>query len=450
MAGSWTADKIAALAPDAGSLKSGRDLGSPRKWSKIGATPELLWGFCQGSGKDPYRTQIDLTEPAFKCSCPSRKFPCKHALGLLFLSDSQPASFTVSSPPDWVSEWVESRKGRAEKRQQKAEAAAAAPPDPAAQAKRIAEREKKVTAGLADLERWLHDLVRQGLAAVQSQPYSFWESTAARMVDAQSPGLARMLRDMGGVPSSGDGWQGRLLQRLARVHVVLEGYKRLPDLAPPTQTDLRTLVGWPQPTEEVLAQPGVADRWLVLGQRLDVEDKLRVQRTWLIGRSTKRPALVLQFAAAMQPMDASLVPGTEFDAELAFYPGNRPLRALVKSRNGAVAPIDPNVGHATIDAAMTDYAAALAAFPWYEQYPLALASVTPVRSQNRWWLRVETGRAIAIAPRFARSWHLLAMSGGRPMWVFGEWDGQHLLPLSAAGETGYVILYTGEAHAAVG
>nr|WP_279163542.1 SWIM zinc finger family protein [Rhodococcus erythropolis] len=26
---------------------------------------------------------VDLRGPAYKCSCPSRKFPCKHALGLL-------------------------------------------------------------------------------------------------------------------------------------------------------------------------------------------------------------------------------------------------------------------------------------------------------------------------------------------------------------------------------
>lgn len=31
-----------------------------------------VWGLCQGSGKDPYQTQIDLIGPAFRCSCPSR------------------------------------------------------------------------------------------------------------------------------------------------------------------------------------------------------------------------------------------------------------------------------------------------------------------------------------------------------------------------------------------
>jgi SWIM zinc finger len=42
-----------------------------------------VWGLCAGSGKRPYQTVVDLTGPAYKCSCPSRKFPCKHALALL-------------------------------------------------------------------------------------------------------------------------------------------------------------------------------------------------------------------------------------------------------------------------------------------------------------------------------------------------------------------------------
>ncbi len=42
-------------------------------------------GLCQGSGRQPYQARVDLAEPAFKCSCPSRKFPCKHGLALLLL-----------------------------------------------------------------------------------------------------------------------------------------------------------------------------------------------------------------------------------------------------------------------------------------------------------------------------------------------------------------------------
>src|SRR6476469_9727229 len=89
MSETWTSDRIIALAPDPSSAKAGRELANPRKWVTLGLNEAAIWGECQGSGSKPYRTQIDLIEPAFKCSCPSRKFPCKHALALFLLTDSQ-------------------------------------------------------------------------------------------------------------------------------------------------------------------------------------------------------------------------------------------------------------------------------------------------------------------------------------------------------------------------
>ena len=83
----WSEDQVLALAPDAGSAAAGRRLSAPGPWSLAGAgeAPTALWGLCAGSGKDLYQTVVDLTGPAYRCSCPSRKLPCKHALGLLLL-----------------------------------------------------------------------------------------------------------------------------------------------------------------------------------------------------------------------------------------------------------------------------------------------------------------------------------------------------------------------------
>ena len=85
----WTADQVLALAPDAASRKAGSKLGAAGPWSETGSCDEgTVWGLCRGSGSKPYQTVVDLADaagPAYKCSCPSRKFPCKHALGLLLL-----------------------------------------------------------------------------------------------------------------------------------------------------------------------------------------------------------------------------------------------------------------------------------------------------------------------------------------------------------------------------
>src|SRR5262245_38024511 len=105
----WTAEQILALAPDASSAKAGQSLASPGHWLTLGHDPRCAWGECRGSGQKPYQTQIDLGEPAFRCSCPSRKFPCKHGLGLFLLLERQPAAFSQAEPPAWVQQWLESR-----------------------------------------------------------------------------------------------------------------------------------------------------------------------------------------------------------------------------------------------------------------------------------------------------------------------------------------------------
>ncbi|MFB9493372.1 SWIM zinc finger family protein, partial [Nonomuraea dietziae] len=51
-------------------------------------------------------------------------------------------------------------------------------------------RRARVEAGLAELERWLADQVRKGLAAASE---SEWQHLARRLVDAQAPGVAAMV-----------------------------------------------------------------------------------------------------------------------------------------------------------------------------------------------------------------------------------------------------------------
>jgi hypothetical protein len=432
----WTPEQILALAPDAGSARSGRDLAHARKWvaGSLGRSGAAAWGHCQGSGKDPYQTQIDLSEPAFRCTCPSRKFPCKHGLGLFLLLASQPTELPESAPPAWVSEWLEGRarkaRQRAEKEARKAEGGPAVA-DPAAQAKRAAQRQAKVAAGLQDLELWLRDLVRNGLAAAQSQPYSFWETPAARMVDAQAPGVGRLLREMAGLPSTGEGWEERLLERLGRLHLLIEGFKRLDALPPETQAEVRGMIGWTQSQEELLGEPGVRDHWLVVGQRMEEEERLRVLRTWLLGRETGRRALVLSFAAFGQPLDRSLLPGSCVEADLVFYPGSYPLRALVKTRHAPATQAESLPGYATVEAAVQAYAAALARAPWLEAFPVPLQAVVPVPWNGGWAARDEAGHVLPVPSRFDRGWHMRALSGGHPLALFGEWNGDFLTPLSA-------------------
>jgi hypothetical protein len=439
----WTAEQIIAFAPDTASAKAGQGLAATRKWQSLGSNEGSAWGLCQGSGKDPYQTQIDLTEPAFRCTCPSRKFPCKHALGLFLLLASQADAFAQQAPPAWVTEWLESRAKRAQRRDEKQAGAEKGETvaDRSAQTKRAADREARVASGLRELELWLRDLVRSGLASAQTQSPQFWERTAARLVDAQAAGVARMVRELANLPSSGEGWQARLLDRVSRIYLLIEGFKRIDGLSIETQADIRALIGWTQSQDELLQTEGIRDRWQVLGQHVEQEDRLRLQRSWLHGETGNRPALLLHFAAGNQPLDASLVPGTAIDAEMVFYPGAYPLRALIKERNDSPFQLDRMGGYANITDAVSAYAAALARNPWIDLFPFALKSVIPIRRDGHWFVRDSDANLLELHPRSSHHLSLLALSGGREIELFGEYDGERLWPLSAVAEGRFVRFY---------
>jgi hypothetical protein len=440
MTTNWTSEQVLALAPDASAAKNGRELAHARKWESLGRNAQAAWGECQGSASKPYQTEIDLGEPAFHCTCPSRKFPCKHALGLFLLLAAQPSAFAQSQPPAWVREWLDVRAARTEKKQPKAELHAEKPPDPKAQAKRIAGREAKVSAGLAELETWLRDLVRTGLVSAQTQPLTFWETPARRLVDAQAPGIARLVRDMAGIPSSGAGWQEHLLARAGRLFLLIEAYKRLDMLQPETRDDVRALVGWTQDQDALLAMDGVRARWLVMGQRTEEEDRLRVQRTWLCEQGGERKALVLTFSHVSQPLDSGLIAGTVLDAELVYFPSAFPLRALIKQRFGTPAPMTGLAGAGSIGQFADAYAKVLARQPWLERFPAILAAVVPVQRESGWFLRDVENRTLPVDLWAKNMLRLLALSGGHPLPLCGEWDGESLMPLSTLIDGRFIAL----------
>jgi len=415
------------MAPDASSLASGKKLGAAHKWSLLGRSEEALWGEIKGSGKRPYQVRIALDGPAFKCSCPSRKFPCKHALGLALVHASDDLPEGVA--PDWVSDWLADRHER-----EQAKATRAAPVDDEtrerrreAADKRAAAREEKVAAGVDELSERLRDVLRRGLANQRDDSYRYWDDVAARLVDAQAPGLARMVRGLGGMPHVGEGWPGRMLERLARIHLLLEAYRRRDTLGPEERADVRTLIGFPQSREELLAGAGMRDRWWVLGQWIrEYEDGLKSQRTWLWGETTARFALSLVFAPRGQPLEMGFSVGRGLDAELVFYPSSWPVRAIVKER--FVDLQSPFEGKFTsITEAYAARGAVIARYPWLERFPMALGNVAVVADGQRLLARDERELQIITNEQSL----LLALSGGRPIALFGEERDARFFPMTA-------------------
>jgi len=62
--------------------------------------------------------------------------------------------------------------------------------------------------------------------------------------------------------------------------------------------------------------------------------------------------------------------------------------------------------------------------------PLRIVRDLVSESDVRWYGLDAEGRRVDLAERFMQGWHVLAVSGGRPITLFGLWDGSALLPLS--------------------
>ncbi|MCU7725121.1 DUF5691 domain-containing protein [Actinoplanes sp. KI2] len=415
----WSVPQVEALAPDAASVKAARGL----TFAASGRLDEILWGVCRG-----YQVCADLARPAFRCSCPSRKIPCKHALGLLLLwAESDVSS---AEAPAFVREWQAARAASAARRR-----SPAGPPDPVAAAKRVEQRAERVAGGMAELSRWLDDQVRHGLAGSQRSGPKPFDVMAARLVDAQAPTAANAVRRLGGIAGVGPQWADRLLGELALLRLLVAGYERLDQLPPELAATVRSRIGFPVATDDVLAGPRVADRWQVLGQ-VDADDgALTTRRTWLRGAATGRFALVLAFAAPGVPLVSDLVPGTEFRADLAFYPGAAPLRALVAERHSAAEPFAEPDGAQRPAEALAGWAGTVAAEPWRSDAPVLLGGVTPSEDG---WLVDESGAALPLAAGHREPWWLLAAAGATPATVAAEWSPTGLRPLAAWVASGFV------------
>lgn len=434
---------MAALAPDASSLAAARRLARPGPWSETGSTEVLVWGKCQGSGKTPYQVSVDLTGPAFRCSCPSRKFPCKHALALLMLwVDGAGSVAEATEPAGFAEEWGAERSARAAARAAGRAARTGSAPDAAAQAKRLEERLALMSAGMEDFALWLADLARNGTAAARAQPYSWWDTTAARLVDAQLPGLADQVRGMASEVASRADWPEHLLTTMGRWWTASRAWAGRDGLDADAMGDLRAFIGWPMSSDAVRDADSVTDRWTVLGAHRSDDGRLQQQRTWLRGESCGETVQLLDFAAGGQVLPAARVVGSVLGATLARYPGRAVRRATlvdeprVLGTAGSLAP-DAGAGEdtrpGTIDTADALAATAWAANPWARRVPVVLAGVRATVVDEATAPTVAlvdpSGHGRLVTPD-TDVWRLLALTGGGPSDTFAELEDGRLRPLS--------------------
>lgn len=435
-----TVEQIIQLAPDEASAAAARKLANQQHWQGVGKSERALWGLCLGSAT--YQVKVDLVTIEYKCSCPSRKFPCKHVLGLLMLYATASENVPIAAMPAWVAEWLHEREEKEAKKGEQANEQEEKPVDEKAQQKRAQQRHERVRDGLERLDLWLCDLVRNGLAGLETKGAGFWEEQARRLVDAQAAGLASRVRKLSGVPASGRDWPRRLLEELGRLKLVIEAYRRIDVLDPELAIDLRQTIGWTiqQDELETTGEP-VSDEWLLFGQWVDEDERIRTQRTWCLGMETKRIALVLQFSAGRQPFAQNYIVGSLQRGTMIYYPGRSKQRALFKPEGNptVISPHSrPVPAMASIDLFLDEVATRLSRQPWLTSFGCILNQVQLTQQNENWF--VVDGKGEALPLHGNDQWELLAQTGGDGFAISGEWNGRQLRPLGFLFQGRYGVL----------
>jgi hypothetical protein len=346
----------------------------------------------------------------------------------------------VENLPEWVEALVrgESVRLRPPPTEQRA----------AAREKRRFERLERAAGGFDDLDAWLSDTVRRGLATVVSEEPEAFVHLAARLADASLTGLSRLARRLQAVvEAAAPGWEETVVTGLADAYLALRAFRRRDRLDAALLYDLQQYAGLTA-RKDTVWQHGerVADVWAVLGQSIEiVEEKLQARRTWLYGGRSARYALLLDYAFA-DPRGNSgfapgLNPGSVVEAGLAFYPSAWPLRALAPDDLIVlVKKVEKMPGWADFQSFTETFSQALGRLPWLGPFPAAFPAVTPHHRQGRFFILDATGRTLPVAAKGLTGWKLLALSGGLPIGVFGEWNGEGMVPAAVVAEGRFVAL----------
>ena len=466
-----TKEQIESVAPDQASLNAASKLLKRSKWPMLeqSADGNVLWGQCQGSGSTPYSMAVAKHDLGAKCSCPSRKFPCKHSIALMWWFADNASEFTVGETPDWVSQWLSRRRGststNSEEVSTKSKVSLSDAVDDSAKpvkpltedeikkkADRAAKqkernrqkRESSILQGLDDLDVWIVDQIEEGFAGFDTRANEQVQILVKRLVDAKAPGLAMRLESAVSSYFAAE-FSDRndvLIEAFGMLHLLANAYRRQAELPEPLVADVRQAVGWTVERESLLNDANAKrlnGRWVVTGTRETTQtDRTIRQETWLLCVDSEQEhtvAVLIDFvpvssgAGRASPYQA----GQIIDATVVFYPSATPLRALLfePTVNGGAAAGMPN-NPDTMETALNGFYAKRAANPWLASWPLTIGDVRVQRSSdNQLWLtNSDNSVAVLLSPMVAEKASVLL--GMDKISVHGLFDGNEIELMAAS------------------
>lgn len=462
-----TPEQVLSLAPDKAAAAAATALANPMSWSYAGCDDGAVWGNFVAASAEPYAVAVDLSDdvagPAYRCNCPSRKLPCKHALGLLLLYANNGVVHAQRLPfaAQWLQRRVANPLAHADATPSDATVAShdggergaaiagalgggsrAPRPEPFAvdpgRTKRQLERSERMRAGLQELDRWLADRIRAGLAAPALADPDTWDLLAARLIDAQCGGLANRVKRVAAKVGQYPNWHEGVLEELAVLHLLAVGAQRSSSLPADLADGVHVATGLTVAKDDVLAGVPSTARWIVAGVSRTREDRITVQRSWLCHSAdggtantveSNTWAMVLAFGAFGNEVSYDYEVGVAFDADVHWYPGGIALRALVGRLHTDPSPAGEPPAPMLIADGLAAAGWAIAREPWLERYPVCVRAVPAPIGNGRWVLADDTG-SMPIASGVTRLAELVCASGGSPINVMGEWSTDGFLPLT--------------------
>lgn len=425
---SWSYERLLQLAPDTATLEQARKLFFAKRWLVLEGNGTFLWGVYETPYEQRMETVVRLDPPLLRCSCKSRRRPCKHALALVLLFLNRNEVWRVKEElPDWA-------RALLGKQDPQAQAAPATAPDQ----KKQAERVLLMDSGVAELDKWLRTVARLGLAQMVQAPEE-WENLAARMVDCKLGSIARRIR-LCQQWLQQENWEDAVTAELGLLYLFVLAWQRKESLQPAQKRELLQVAGWNVRKDQLNAQQGVEDNWLVLGISTGTEEKLKFRRTWMRGEKSGRYALLLDFAFGNRGFEDHWVTGSVLRGRLLFYPGQPALRAAFQQYQVSRDAYEAVTAYADLEELRISYAKALGLSPWLLVLPALVDEVRPIydQSKKQFYLLDQEKRQLRM-PETEPSWKLLAISGGQPISCFGEYNGRIFQPISVIHD-GRVIL----------
>lgn len=418
-------------------LQDAQRLKFASNWYELQGDEKVVWGGYRSS-KTEARVMLDLRleKPAFQCSCKSRKNPCRHILAVLLLLLESSERIQVShEPPDDVMVWLQKRSNRLipKTRTEEEEAQLAVQRN-----KTRAVRLQQMSSGLDDLERWLHDIIKEGLATLYHRPPTYWKEWSAQLHNAKMGNLAKRIEQIPILFSTED-WHEVLLAELGDLYLIIRGFRQLEQLPEGLQHELFNSIGVNVKRNDLLELDAVNDHWIIVAQREGIEDKLRFQRTWLYGKKTEQYALLLEYAWGDTPFAYTWNIGKTLEAAFIFYPAQFLQRAICKTFQYAPEDSSDLPTYSNFSSFQSAYTKAIAKNPWLTVFPAAVAQLIPVVKDNQLHLLDSSHQCLALkAVPENTMWQLIALSGGHPIHIFGEWEKGNWTILAAKSDTNWV------------